>query len=287
MVAIVLGALTASAEPGPGLFTGDQWRYRRADLFTGLATRIVADLVAIPSGAPGWGPSEWVLLGATVGSTVALSSGRPSLDVLFQSYLQREVLGEGHFTIWNTTGDLVIWSSAAIATLSTLVYGLVSGDDPATETATLMIEAFAVAQIYHQMIKLLVGRAGPNRPELEGQYLGPAAAIRLWPSGTPSGHMASMYAMLSVIMTYWDQPVLWVALNLFAFAFGAALVGDNYHWASDVLLGAGIGFCVGRWVVEHRSTRFHYGLGGVPVRVNVIPLVISGSGGGLAAVVSF
>lgn len=272
-----------------GLFTGEEWRFRRDNLVGGLFARIAADLVSIPSGAPWWSGGDWALFGTTVGSTIALSVGRPLLDVRFQDFVQNEVLGgPGHFTIWNRTGDLIIWPGTGLAVLTFLIVGLITGDAFSIETALLMGEAFAVAQLYHNMIKLLAGRAGPGQPDLGGEYFGPARGYKLWPAGTPSGHMASMYALLSVLMYSVDEPALYVGLNLFALAFGAALVGDNYHWLSDVTLGAAIGFCVGRWVVQHRSTHYVYGKDAPPViNVSVMPLILPGSGAGFGVVGAF
>lgn len=298
LVMVALLALSALAaeepivlpEPAHGAFTGEQWRYRRATLFSDLLLRTAADLVAIPSGAPWWGPSEWVLFYGTVGSTVALSVGRPSLDVQFHGFVQNELLGgPGHLVMWGMAGDLIIWSITGAATVAVLLYGLITGHEASTETAALMIEAFAVAQIYHNLIKLLVGRAGPKRPDLEGQYFGPVEAVKFWPAGTPSGHMASMYALLSVIMYSVDHPAVWVGLNAFALVFGATLVGDNYHWLSDVTLGAAIGFCVGRWVVQHRSTHYVYGEAEPPspIKVSLMPVVLPGTGAGLGVVGTF
>lgn len=293
LLMVALASIQASAQPprvlpheAHGLFTGDDWRFRRESVFSGLALRIVADLVAIPSGAPWWGANDWLLFGAAVGSTVGLSVGTPSLDVRFQQLVQYQLLGgPEHFTIWNKTGDLIIWSAVGATTLGLLLYGLFAGDDAAAETATLMVEAFAVAQLHHNMLKLLTGRAGPRRTELAGHYFGPEGGVKFWPAGTPSGHMASMYALLSVVMHMVDHPALWVGLHAFAFVFGASLVGDNYHWLSDVTLGAAIGFCVGRWVVQHRSTHFVYGHDEKPtVKVNLAPLVLPGTGGGLGLV---
>jgi membrane-associated phospholipid phosphatase len=269
---------SALGEPPRGVFTGESWRYRRAHLVEGLLTRIAADVVAIPSGLPWWGGPEWLLAGAVVGSTLGLSVGRPSLDVQFQALVQSGFLPPGHFTVWNMTGDLVIWGLAAAGVAGLLVGGLIAHHDRATETAVLMIEAFVVTQAYHNLIKLLVGRAGPERPALEGGYFGPAAGYRFWPSGTPSGHMATMYALLVVLMESVDHPALWAGLNAFAVVFGAALVGDGYHWLSDVLLGAAIGAGVGRWVVRHRSSWYVYGERGAASPVAVLPLVVPSMG---------
>ncbi|MDP2274076.1 MAG: phosphatase PAP2 family protein [Archangium sp.] len=296
-LAVVLTALAANAEPpspqvlphaAHGLFTGEQWRYRRDNLLGGTALRIVADLVSIPTGAPWWNGGEWALFGGVMGTTVGLSVGTPSLDVRFQDLVHERFLGPDRFSIWNQTGDLIIWSAAGAATLGLLIYGLISGDDLAAETAMLMAEAFAVAQLYHNLIKLLVGRAGPRETSLQGHYFGPAGGVQLWPAGTPSGHMASMYALLSVLMHTIDHPALWVGLNAFALVFGASLVGDQYHWVSDVILGAAIGFCVGRWVVRHRSTLYVYGDDPPPtVQFNLVPLLMPGQGAGFGVVGTF
>lgn len=296
VVLAVLVALTARAQApfsaaapevlphaAHGLFTGDEWRYRRDRLVSGFALRLVADLISMPTGAPWWTPGEWGLFAGVVGSTVALSvsprSGEASADVRFQRFLTFELLGEHHFRIWGPIGDPIIWSSVGVAMLVTLIYGLVTGDALAPELVALSLEAALVAQLYHQMIKLLTGRAGPQRPELMGNYYGPVDGIWLWPEGTPSGHMATMYAMLSVVMNLVDHPALWVGLNAFALVFGASLVGDTYHWLSEVTFGAAIGYCVGRWVVRHRSTHYVYGVDEQPlVQLDVLPLLLPGNG---------
>ena len=295
---VLLIAFAANAEPpapkvlphaAHGLFTGQQWRFRRDNLVGGTALRLLADLVSIPTGAPWWNGGDWALFGGVMGTTVGLSVGTPSLDVTFQNLVQQQFLGgQGHFFIWNQVGDLIIWSAAGAATLGLLMYGLISGDDRSTEIAILMGEAFAVAQLCHSMMKLMVGRAGPRETSLQGHYFGPAGGVQLWPAGTPSGHMASMYALLSVLMHTIDHPALWVGLNAFALVFGASLVGDEYHWVSDVIIGAALGFCVGRWVVRHRSTLYVYGEDLPPtVQFNLVPLLMPGQGGGFGVVGTF
>lgn len=270
-------------EPAHGVFTGEGWRYRRAHLLGDLLVRVAADVVAIPSGVPWWSPGDRLFAAGVLASTLGLSAGQPSLDVRFHALVQGGFLPPDHFRVWGTTGDLVIWGLTGAGVVGLLVGGLATGHARATETAVLMVEAFAVAQAYHNLVKLLAGRAGPQTPALEGQYLGPAAGYRLWPAGTPSGHMASMYALLTVLLYALDHPAAWAGLNAVALVFGAALVGDDYHWLSDVLLGAALGFGVGRWVVHHRSSWFTYGPGRPAVTLEAAPLVLPSSGGlGLA-----
>jgi hypothetical protein len=95
--------------------------------------------------------------------------------------------------------------------------------------------------------------------------------------------------MLSVVMHMVDHPALWVGLNAFALVFGASLVGDNYHWLSDVTFGAAIGFCVGRWVVRHRSSHYVYGVDQKPgPKFELAPLLVPSRGmGGVGLVGTF
>jgi hypothetical protein len=101
--------------------------------------------------------------------------------------------------------------------------------------------------------------------------------------------MATMYAMLTVVMYMVDHPAVWVGLHAFALIFGASLIGDNYHWLSDVTFGAALGYCVGRWVVRHRSTHYVYGVDQHSgPRIDILPLLVPSSGiGGLALVGTF
>src|ERR1035437_6601894 len=137
LVAVVLVGLGAAAkEPivlpdsAHGVFTGEEWRYRRANPFSGLLLRAAADLVAIPSGAPWGGAGDWLAFGGVVGSSVALSVGKPSFDVQFQGFVQNQLLGgPDHFRVWTTVGDVVIWSTAAAMTVGLLLYGIGSGNE--------------------------------------------------------------------------------------------------------------------------------------------------------------
>jgi membrane-associated phospholipid phosphatase len=312
IIFISLVALSASAKPrgappkvlpfaAHGAFVGDEYRFDRNHVFTGFLMRFGADFVSIPTGMPWWSPGDWAIMTGVLASTIALSvvtsvDTRPaSVDTVFQNFLTYEMLGGAdHFKVWGPIGDPAIWTSVGVALIATLLYGFIAHNDDAIEYVSLMFEAAIVAQLYHQVIKLVTGRAGPQRPEMYGQYYGPGDVASnggtwLWPQGTPSGHMATMYAMLSVVMYMVDHPAVWVGLHAVALIFGASLIGDNYHWLSDVTFGAALGYAVGRWVVLHRSTHYVYGVDAHSgPRLELLPLLVPSSGiGGLAIVGTF
>jgi membrane-associated phospholipid phosphatase len=72
----------------------------------------------------------------------------------------------------------------------------------------------------------------------------------------PSGHTSDAFAMASVIgynvkNKYWQIPIYAIATGV-----GISRINDNKHWASDVVMGAAIGYCVGQ--IINRSGNFLY-----------------------------
>lgn len=288
---------------GRGVWTHDQYRYgKKWNLVGGLVLRTLMDLVAIPSGMVAWDWLDWTVFSSVVASTVLLSLPTyPSPDVALQRMIQRSLGGADHFKIWTTYGDMAIWMGIWGGVASMFLYGMTADAPEFVEVSALAVEAFAIAQVYHLGIKALTGREGPKDAVTpgettgEGRYYGPAAFSRLFPSGTPSGHVATMYAILSVVMHYFNTPAVWIGLNTFALLFSVTIIADNYHWASDVIIGAALGFCVGRWVVHHRSTKFRNDEGGLPRRVlatlanhaALAPMILPNGGVGAAVVFRF
>lgn len=294
------GALLAN-RPGRGLLTHDEYRFgQRWNLVVGLLLRPFMDLVAIPSGVVAWNARDWGTLAAVAGVVAGLSLPLgPSPDVFIQRKLQASLGGADHFRVWTKYGDFTIWATLYGALASTFLYGLVEGQPAFIEAPALALEAFLVMQVYHWGLKMLTGRDGPDRNvapgELtsDGSYRGPAGFMDPYGSGTPSGHVASVYALFSVLMHYFDTPALWIGLHVAGALFALTIIADNYHFASEVILGAVMGYCVGRWVVEHRSSRYRNDDGGLPRRVwntvkehtSLAPAVLPGGGVGASVMV--
>lgn len=295
------GTAMLANRPGRGLLTHDEYRYgQRWNLPVGLLLRPFMDLVAIPSGVVAWNGRDWGTFAAAVGVVAALSLPLgPSPDVLLQRKLQSALGGENHFRLWTKYGDFAIWFTLYASLASTFLYGLVEGQPAFVEAPALAIEAFLVMQVYHWGLKMLTGRDGPDRNVVPGQltsdgtYHGPAGFVDPYGSGTPSGHVASVYAIFSVLMHYFDTPALWIGLHVVGALFALTIIADNYHFASEVILGAAMGYCVGRWVVEHRSSRYRNDDGGLPRRVwntvkehtSVAPALLPGGGVGASVMV--
>ncbi len=258
---------------------GDELRWRHLELVPkgplpllgGLARNIGADLLAIPAGVTNWSAQDWAALLALGGGVIAFMAGPVPLDAQVQFEVRR-LFGhrDTRFQVWTQLGDALILGTLGALTVGAFLKGWYGDQPELVEMVALMVEAFAVSQVFHLGFKLLLGREGPKDGEGLGVIFGPSRALSLFPAGTPSGHAASVYAAMGVVSAYWNNPWLTAGLQLFGLAFCTTMLIDDYHFVSDLVWGAAMGWAIGEWTVRHRSSRF-VSAGAPPVRL--LPVV--------------
>ncbi len=276
-----------------GFFLSDEDRYQpRTNFlraFGEVFLRAGTDFVAIPSSMVAtWSKDDYAKLFVVTGVVAGLMSETPSPDAQLQNWLHRHWGRAGErFTLWTKLGDALIWVSIWSPLLLTLTVGWLSNQPAMVEVVSLAVEAFLVAQVFQWVPKLLLGREGPMNGDGQGKIWGPSHSIELFPAGTPSGHAATLYAMMGVVAAYVDRTWVTVALQAFGAVICGTLFVDDYHFVSDLIWGAAMGWEVGGWVVNHRSQRaaaLSVGRG----RFQVLPLVSPRSGTfALSAAVTF
>jgi PAP2 superfamily len=95
-------------------------------------------------------------------------------------------------------------------------------------------------------LKLLTGRDRPDQSRGSDSFGGPGSDGRSF----PSGHAASAFAAATIFAeeyedTSWVPPVAYGLATLVALS----RINDDEHWASDVFVGAAIGYGVGKLVM--------------------------------------
>lgn len=250
-----------AVEPAPvsqpkGLFMGDEWRYGRFAWFPGLVIRVGLDVISIPTSAIGWSGEDWAITGGIVGSAVVLAVpiNGVSLDVRIQRAIRNTSQNGQHGRIWTPYGSFIIYTGVAALAGGMLAVGTFTHHDDVAEAGALAVEGMVVAEIYHIGLKLLLGREGPENGKGLGRYTGPS--LSLFPNGMPSGHASALGGFIGALVTYYDLPLLNVILDATVILLSVALITDNLHWTSDVIVGLSMGYAVGRWVVHHRSSRY-------------------------------
>lgn len=129
------------------------------------------------------------------------------------------------------------------------IYGLTAKDNKARQVALGGVQALILTGISTQLIKHLTHRHRPYQdippnPRLwEGPFKG-------WEyTSFPSFHTSTAFALASLMSSVYKDKI-WVGILSYGIATGVGLsrIYENEHWASDVLIGAALGYAIGKTV---------------------------------------
>ncbi len=147
-------------------------------------------------------------------------------------------LGSGVFSL-GLFGGLWIYSSCA-------------HDDSALEAGKLGLESFVLAGIAVQVLKQVFGRERPTaatRPG--GTFHGPFSYFsetrgdhKGWThfDAFPSGHTATAFAAATILSDIYQTAAVTYGSYALATAVGISRITEDTHWASDVFVGALVGY---------------------------------------------
>ncbi len=139
-------------------------------------------------------------------------------------------------------------------------YGLIFKKEKERTTTLLATQAYITAGALETVLKYLVGRQRPyyydpltnkNALTFHGPfYLFQRGAVPA--TSFPSGHTTVAFAAATVFaMEYRSTRIVPIIAYSAATLIGLSRIGENAHWASDVLAGAALGFLCGRQVVNN------------------------------------
>ncbi len=142
--------------------------------------------------------------------------------------------------------------------------GIITHNHKALETSYLAFESFLTSGLWVRALKLLAGRERPSAKniyshEAGGEWWGPMVELSHSRNGGrsvssfdafPSGHTASAFSIATVIANqYSSTPVVPVISYSLASLVGVARIIDDTHWASDVFVGAVIGYLTSKEIM--------------------------------------
>ncbi len=199
----------------------------------------------IPTGPARWKTGEWIAFsGIVVGGAIIYA-----FDDEIRKWIQRnpthakENVSEYFFEPWGSG----LYPAFLLGGF--YIYGLAAKDNRARQVALGGAQAFIMTGLTTQIIKHLTHRHRPDQddpanPRLwEGPFTG-------WDyTAFPSGHTSTAFALASLISSVYKDKI-WVAILSYTIATGVAWsrVYDNKHWPTDVLIGAALGFAIGKTV---------------------------------------
>ncbi|MEP6465386.1 MAG: phosphatase PAP2 family protein [Parafilimonas sp.] len=203
---------------------------------------------------------QWIHIGIYAASVAAFS-------VALDEPIQRTAT-----TIHNSSNAVAGISSAATNfggkyELYSLValggYGFIFNNKKLQTTALLATQAYITSGLIESIAKNITGRQRPlynypNATEAEPTFHGPAFSLgnnvyhKKISTSFPSGHATVIFAVATVFAkqyntTPWVPVVAYSAASL----VGISRITENKHWATDVIVGATLGYLCGGQVVHN------------------------------------
>ena len=190
-----------------------------------------------------WGGADWGATAAVLGTTGLLTladapvrdwtqAHRPT-SLATASKVVRQA-GEGR---WTVPALGILWGA-----------GAAMGSSRESRVGREGLEAFAFSGAVSQLIKYGAGR---RRPIGNDPYAWNASRDNQDGLSFPSGHAQAAWSVLTVVaLEYRGTPAVTPLVFGLAGACALSRLYDDRHWASDVFLGATLGFASG-WAVVH------------------------------------
>jgi membrane-associated phospholipid phosphatase len=224
----------------------------------------LAQTDAAPSGKPLFTSRDLLLAGGVVGATLLV---RPADE----HYARRLQDSSTQANAKLHTLALFVRTTAAPGALviGTTMYaaGRIAKSDRMAQLGLHGTEALLLGEVTGGVIKGLVGR---QRPYVKPQNSHSFGFLRGFAGGDqyrsfPSGHTLAAFAAAASVTSetagWWPSSTWIIGPAMYG---GAALAGvsrmyDNRHWASDVIVGAGLGTFAGLKVVRYHRAHPHTG----------------------------
>lgn len=141
-------------------------------------------------------------------------------------------------------------------------YGLIFKKQKMVTTTLLATQAYITGGAVESVVKFLSGRTRPsvynNNVEAAPTFYGPFGKTAKDVNGKsvyssfPSGHTTVVFAAATVFaMEYRDKPLIPIISYSVATLVGLSRIVENKHWATDVLVGAALGYVSGRLIVNN------------------------------------
>lgn len=199
-----------------------------------------------------WDQKEWMIAGATV----LIGAGIYHFDDNIRSGFQ-DFRGSGSDEFSKYVLDPFGKGFYPLALFAGMYLAGSINDNSYTQSVALnATKTFAIAAVTAFGIKQLTGRQRPS----SDHFLSPRSWSGPFSGGVdssfPSIHTTTSFALASFLSSaYPDKKWVWIASYSMATLVGLSRLNDNQHWASDVFVGAVIGYGIGKLVHSNMLKR--------------------------------
>jgi membrane-associated phospholipid phosphatase len=153
-------------------------------------------------------------------------------------------------------GTSRIGSAGSLLGISGTFYfiGLGAGNQRFRETGILGFEALANSEIMATVMKFATRRERPLEGNGDGSFFSGKSSVSS--ASFPSGHAMNSWALASVVAHEYPRPLI---VPITAYALATTVCASRFavrrHFASDIIIGAGMGWFIGDYVFARRHNR--------------------------------
>jgi len=206
-----------------------------------------------------WNKNQWITAGSVIAGGIVLYT----FDDEIRTFFQNNHSNTGDFASKYVFEPLGSGLYPAVLIGSYYLYGLTAKNIKSRQIALGATQAFVISGISVQILKHLTHRHRPYQdiPANSRKWEGPFKGFEY--TSFPSGHTIAAFSLASFFSSVYKEK-MWVSILSYSLAAGVAMqrIYDDKHWASDVFIGAALGFAIGKSVyfIVNKNSNFTIGI---------------------------
>jgi len=210
----------------------------------------VTDVFALIINPVSWENNDYLTFGAVVLGNASLFAVDKKVHEEVskgKSYKESDILNFGKYY-----GETL---TSQVASLSVTATGIILCDKKITRLGLELFESYIITDRLVYIFKYLFGRDRPSANN-DNMKFNPFDSRKNNMNALPSGHAALSFSLSTVLSSLTDDPYLKSLFYIPAVITCVSRVYQNYHWTSDVFLGATMGYFVGSFIVNRHNKIF-------------------------------
>lgn len=206
----------------------------------------VSDVLTFATNPLRWESNDWINAAIVASGTLLLYS----LDEQIYNSLTNgnQPSNSDAVKFGNFYGET---STTQYTALGIEAYGFICNDKKAIQLGLEIFESYLLANNLTGLLKYSLGRSRPYEDHGPYEFRMFDRAKRF--CALPSGHSTLAFSMSTILASYAEDTQLKILIYIPAFITAFSRIHENYHWASDVFLGAAIGYFAGRFITSRHN----------------------------------
>ena len=206
-----------------------------------------SDLIYTATSPLRWDQKDWMTAGLVVGGTGLFIGLDEEIRDAFED--NRSSTTDDLSNIFEPFGNGAITIPALAGFY---IFGHFDENDKAKRTALIATESFLITGLYTTILKVTFGRHRPSTGDSSITFDG----FTTDHNSFPSGHTSTAFAIATVFANEYEEvPYIKPISYGLATLTGLSRMNDEKHWASDVFLGAALGYFTSKTLLHLHSNK--------------------------------